>query len=159
MQDERRKHRRFRAIDEAYTVINPDPVKLVPILDIGMGGLGIYLNDGARWLNEAFRLEIMVADCSFFLENLPFQIVSDFKAFPSHSASIITGRRYGLKFGHLRPAQKSDLKYFLRTYTDRGTISQVAQAVSKFFHPIWARKHSENTCNTRMWQSLQRPTH
>ena len=158
MQDERRKHRRYRAKDKVFTVINPDPVKLVPILDIGMGGLGIYVDDGAHWLDEATKLEIMVADCSFFLENLPFQIVSNFKAFPSHSANIINGQRYGLKFGHLRPAQKSELKYFMRTYTDRGAISQFAQAVSKFLHPIWAGKQSENSCNTRMWQNLHRPT-
>ena len=43
MHIERRKHRRFQVKDNAFTVINSDPVKVVPIIDIGMGGLGIYL--------------------------------------------------------------------------------------------------------------------
>ncbi len=65
MQNERRKHRRYRVKDNVFTVINPKPVKVVPIIDIGMGGLGIYLDDGARWLDTSSHLEIMVADCSF----------------------------------------------------------------------------------------------
>lgn len=158
MQVERRNHPRFRIKDNAFTVINPDPVKLVPILDIGMGGLGIYVNDGGRQLSEASRLEIMVADCSFYLENLPFQIISNAKAFPTHSANIINGGRYGLKFVNLRTAQKSDLKFFIRTYTERGKISQFTQAISKLLHPVWARKNSEQSCSMRMWQNLHRPT-
>ena len=158
MQVERRNHQRFRIKDNAFTVINTDPVKIVPIMDVGMGGLGVYVNDGAQWLDEASRLEIMVADCSFYMENLPFQIVSNFKAFPRRSANIINGQRYGLRFGNLRTAQKSELKFFMRTYTERGAITQFTQAIGKFLHPVWARKNSDRTCSTRMWQNLHRPT-
>ena len=89
MQVERRKHRRFQVNDKAFTVLNPDPVKLVPIMDIGMGGLGIYMNDDGGWPSNSSRLEIMVADCSFYLENLSFNIVSTVKPFPVHSASLL----------------------------------------------------------------------
>ena len=158
MNIERREHRRFRVKNNAFTVINPDPVKLVPILDIGMGGLGFYLDNGAQWLKESSKLEIMVADCSFYLENLPFQIISKFKAFPADASNLIDGRRYGLKFGNLRPSQKSHLKYFIRNYTERSTILHFLQNFSKLLQPIWANKYSSQSCNTKIWQGLQRPS-
>ena len=156
MHGERRKHRRYRVKDNAFTVINPDPVKVVPIIDIGMGGLGIYLDDGARWLDTSSKLEIMVADCSFYLEKLPFQIVANVKAFPNNTSNLMDGRRYGIKFGNLRPAQKAYLKYFMRTYTEKGTISNLLQSINKFLHPIWTKKYSGQSCNTRIWQGLHR---
>ena len=156
MHGERRKHRRFRAKDNAFTVINSDPVKVVPIIDIGMGGLGIYLDDGARWLDTSSTLEIMAADCSFYLEKLPFQIAANDKAFPNNTSNLMDGRRYGIKFGNLRPAQKAHLKYFMRNYTEKGTISNLLQSINKFLHPIWTKKYSVQSCNTRIWQGLHR---
>ncbi len=82
MQDERRRHPRYKVKDNAFAIINPEPVRLVPILDIAMGGVGVYVNNEDQWLNKVSKLEIMVADCSFFLANLPFESISDFKAFP-----------------------------------------------------------------------------
>ena len=153
---ERRKHRRFQVKDSAFTVINSDPVKVVPIIDIGMGGLGIYLDDGARWLDASSKLEIMVADCSFYLEKLPFQIVANVRAFPDNTSNLMDGRRYGIKFGNLRPAQKAQLKYFMRNYTEGGLILQFQQKINELLHPIWASKYSSDSCKTGIWQSLHR---
>jgi hypothetical protein len=156
MTNERRKHRRYRVKDNVFTVINPDPVKVVPILDIGMGGLGIYLDDGARWLDTSAKLEIMVADCSFYLEKLPFQIVANVRAFPNNASNLMDGHRYSIKFGNLRPGQKSHLKYFIRHYTEKGLISQALHGISKLLHPSRAHELSTRSCNTRSWQSLPR---
>jgi len=156
MRNERRKHRRYRVKDNAFTVINPDPVKVVPIIDIGMGGLSIYLDDGARWLDAVSKLEIMVADCSFYLEKLPFHIVANARAFPNHNSNLMDGRRYGIRFGNLRPVQESHLKYFIRRYTEKGSFSQVLSSFSRFFNPIRAPKPAVRSCNTRVWQNLHR---
>jgi hypothetical protein len=137
-------------------VINSDPVKVVPIIDIGMGGLGIYLDDGARWMDTSSKLEIMVADCSFYLEKLPFQIVANVRAFPDNTANLMDGRRYGIKFGNLRPAQKAQLKYFIRNYTEGGLILQFQQKINQLLHPIWASKYASDSCKTGIWQSLHR---
>jgi c-di-GMP-binding flagellar brake protein YcgR len=153
---ERRKNRRFQVKDNAFTVINSDPVKVVPIIDIGMGGLGIYLDDGARWMDTSSKLEIMVADCSFYLEKLPFQIVANVRAFPDNTANLMDGRRYGIKFGNLRPAQKAQLKYFIRNYTEGGLILQFQQKINQWLHPIWASKYASDSCKTGIWQSLHR---
>jgi len=154
MQAERRKHRRFKVKDNAFAVINPDPVKLVPILDIAMGGIGIYVDDGAKWMKDSQKLELMVADCSFYLDNLPFEIISNFKAFPWDASNILDGRRYGLKFGILRPAQKSRLKHFMRNYTRGGSKLQFMRKFSKMMHPSWTNRYSEQSCNLGIWQGL-----
>ena len=76
MQVERRLYPRYQVKGNAYAIINPDPVRLVPILDVALGGAGVYVNNEDQWLSQSSKLEIMVADCSFYLENVPFEAVS-----------------------------------------------------------------------------------
>ena len=154
MQAEKRKHRRFRVKENAFAVINQDPVRLVPILDIAMGGLGIYVNDGAKWMNDSQKLEIMVADCSFYLDSIPFEIISNFRAFPGDASNMLDGRRYSLKFGNLRPVQKARLKYFIRNYTRGGSKFQFLRKFSKLLYPTRTNKYAEQSCNLGIWQGL-----
>ena len=158
MQIERRKNARYQVNDDAFAVINPEPVKLVPILDIAMDGIGVYVNNEDKWLNNATKIEIMVADCSFYLENIPFESIHDAKVFPADASNLLNGRRCSLKFGKLTTSQKSELKYFIRNYTQRGTFRQVLQKFTKMLQNFKAHKHSPSSCNTGIWQNLQRPT-
>jgi hypothetical protein len=155
---ERRKQPRYRVKDNAFAVINDEPVKLVPILDIAMGGLGVYVNEVAPRMNEASKLEIMLADCSFYMENLPFELISNLKAFPARPANLLDGRRFSLKFGKLMPRQKSQLKYFIRNYTEGRVMLQLLQRLNKLLHPSRAPKYAGQSCNTGIWQGLHRPT-
>jgi len=157
MQVERRRHLRYKVKDNAFAIINSEPVRLVPILDIAIGGLGVSMNGDDLWLNKASKLEIMVADCSFYLENIPFETISNFKAFPANVSNLPGGRHGSLKFGSLTPSQKSELKYFIRNYTQGGTIRQVMQRFSKVLHPFREHKHSGSSGNTGIWQNLHRP--
>ena len=158
MQVERRRHPRYKVNDNAFAVLNPEPVRLVPILDIGLGGIGIYLNDQNQWPDNASKLEIMVADCSFYLENLPFQSVCDFQSFPAKPSNLPDGRRCSLKFGSLTPSQKSELKYFIRKYTQGDKMWQVMQKFYHLLHPFSAQKHSGQRCHPGIWQNVYRPT-
>jgi hypothetical protein len=153
MQAERRKQRRFKVKDNTFAVINPDPVKMVPIVDIAMGGMGIYVDNRAKWMSDSSKLEIMAADCSFYLDNLPFELITNFKAFPWDVSNTLDGRRYSLKFGNLRPAQKSRLKYFMRNYT-RGR-SNLLQKISNLLHPTWTNSYSDQSCSLGIRQGLQ----
>ena len=147
MQTEQRKHRRFKVKENAFAVFNQDPVRLVPILDIAMGGLGIYVNDGAKWMNDSQKLEIMVADCSFYLDSIPFEIISNFKAFTGDASNILDSRRYSLKFGNLRPVQKSRLKYFMRNYARGSSKLKILRRFSDLLHPIWSNHYSGQSCS------------
>ena len=156
MDVERRKNRRFQVKDKCFAVINPDPVKLVPIIDISQGGLGFYLNDHEDWPSDMPELEILVADCSFYLEKLPFSVVSNAKAFPNQSTSLLDGRRYGLKFRPLQPNQKTRLKYFIRNYTEGGYLRQTQQKISRLLNSIRASEPASDSCKPGLWQSLHR---
>jgi c-di-GMP-binding flagellar brake protein YcgR len=158
MPTERREFPRYRAKDDAFVVVNPEPVKVVPIIDISLGGLGFYFNDNEDWLYKTSKLEIMAADCSFYMEKLPFEVAANSRTFPTQSTSLPDGRRYGLKFGHLQPNQKSQLKYFIRNYSEGGYILRFQQKVNKLLHPIWASNHTSDSCKTGIWQSLHRPS-
>ena len=157
MQAERRKNRRFQVKDSGFAVINPDPVKLAPIIDISLGGLAFYLNDHEKWMRPSSKLEIMVADCSFFMEKLPFEIISNTRAFPTKSTSLLDGQRYSLKFGHLQPNQKSQLKYFIRNHAAGGFVLQLQQKATKLLRTLRANKSANDSCKPGIWQSLQRP--
>jgi hypothetical protein len=102
------------------------------------------------------KLEIMVADCSFYLEKLPFRVVSNAKAFPNQSTSLLDGRRYGLEFGHLQPNQKTRLKYFIRNYTESGYIRQVQQKITQMLHSIRAPEPASDSCKAGLWQDFHR---
>ena len=156
MQTERRKYPRYKAKDNAFVVINPDPVKVVPIVDISMGGLSIYLDNNASRPDPQSKLEIMVADCSFYLEKLPFHIVDDAKAFPNGNSNLMDGHRYGIKFGNLGPGQKSQLKYFVRRYTEKGSFTRILHRLGRIFDPIRVPKPSARSCNTGIWHSLHK---
>ncbi len=147
MQKERRQHRRMKVKDNAFAVINPDPVKMVPIIDIAMGGLGVYANNGAKCINDCAKLEIMVADCSFYLNNLPFEIIANPKAFPWDASGVLDGRRYSLKFGNLRPVQKSRLKYFMRNYTRGSSKLKILRKFSNLLRPNWTNNYSGQSCS------------
>ena len=154
MQTERRKYRRYNVKENAFAVITQDPVRLVPILDVAMGGLGIYVNDEAKWINSSTKLEIMVADCSFYLDSVPFEIISNLRAFSAASSNMLDGRRYSLKFGNLRPVQKARLKYFIRRYTHGGSKFQFLHKFSKLLGRTWTNKYTQQSCNLGIWQGL-----
>ena len=158
MQVERRKHPRYQVKDNAFAIVNPEPVRLVPILDIAMGGAGVYVNNEDQWLNKSSKLEIMVDDCSFYLANIAFDAISNCRAFPVEQSNLLNGRRCSIKFGTLTPSQKSKLKYFIRNHTHRGMLWQVYQKFSKRLHAGSGSKHSAPNCNPGLWQNLHGPT-
>jgi hypothetical protein len=51
MEIERRRHPRFRVRDNAFAAFQPEPVKLVPIIDIGLGGLVSVSMESIQALN------------------------------------------------------------------------------------------------------------
>ncbi|MGD9115467.1 MAG: hypothetical protein PVI77_24125, partial [Desulfobacterales bacterium] len=109
MQVERRESQRYPVKDNAYAVLNPDPLKVVPILDVGAGGLGIYIDDNGKLLDTSSKLEILVSDCSFHLENLPFKVILNRGVLSDDTPNLLAGQRCSLKFGSLMSRQKSQL--------------------------------------------------
>lgn len=159
MVNERRKYPRYRVNDNAFALINSKPVKLFRILDIAMGGLGIYVHDTAQWKNDSARLEIMAADCSFYMENLPYELTSDSRALLERPSNLVDGQRVSLRFGKLMTRQQVQLKYFIRNYTEGRLMLQFLQRLNKMLHPFRTPRYAAQSCNTGMLQGFHRPTY
>jgi len=116
---ERRKHERFQVEDGALAVLRrpwPHPTTLGQIIDISMGGLAFRYIAGEERSHEPSELEILWGDCSFRLDKIPFETISDFKTANEAPFSSIEMRRNGVQFGELRPEQMSQLEYFIQNH-------------------------------------------
>ena len=148
MEIERRQYPRFSVRDNAFAVFQPEPVKLVPIVDIGLGGLGIGvngINTGDGWLNKSSSLEILIDDCSFYIDNLGYQLFPKFRSV-SRNAGCPFQNIYGLKFIDLMPNQQSRLKFFIRNHTIGGMTPNFVRKFNQHFHQFLDKKDYGATC-------------
>jgi hypothetical protein len=129
MTTEHRHHRRFRVREDAFAVLQTEPVRLVPIYDISLGGLAVGPTDETALIPKASKLEILVADCSFFLDNLPYSLVG---VRPLSQGKGDEQSLWSLKFGNLDNYQLSQLKTFIRTYAVGSVIAPLFLKHHKF---------------------------
>ena len=154
---ERRKNSRFCVRDNAFAVFGPEPVKLAPIVDISLGGLGIGVNgidlevDG---LEIPAKLEIVIDDGCFYMDKLPYQLLTQYRNFSGNAVGSFQNI-YGLKFVDLMPSQQTRLKYFIRNHTRGGMTPKFIRKFNRHFHQITGKKDFVNSCQTA-W--LQRPS-
>ena len=154
---ERRKNPRYCVRDSAFAIFRPEPVKLVPIVDISLGGLGIGVNGikmSADGLNGAARLEILMDDGYFYMDNLPYQLLPQYRSFPRNDVGSFQNI-YGVKFGDLMSSQQNQLKYFIRNHTRGGMTPKFIRKFNQHLHQIIGKKDFGNSCQNA-W--LQRPS-
>lgn len=154
---ERRKNPRYCIRDNAFAVFGPEPVKLAPIVDISLGGLGIGLNGinmGADGLNGAAKLEIVIDDGCFYMDKLPYQLLAQYRNFPRNPSGSFQNI-YGIKFVDLMSSQQSRLKYFIRNHTRGGMTPKFIRKFNQHFHQIIGKNDFASSCQTA-W--LQRPS-
>ncbi len=96
---ERRKHKRYKAVEGAYAAISPNSQKLGQIIDVSMGGLSFkYIdtssNDAER---ERSRDEsIFLSSMGYYVGDLPFKTVSDYEVTNAPSFSSMKVRKMSL---------------------------------------------------------------
>lgn len=113
---DQRRHRRFRARDGAFVLLGPDSTKLGRIIDVCRGGLAFSHLAKARPSGDLFELDLFLIDTDFYLSEIPFSTVWDFKTHENPFSSI-TLRRCGVRFGELNPTQRTELDYFIQNHT------------------------------------------
>ena len=136
---ERRCHKRFRLIKQAYALIrsisegpleiggksmgciacavfNAKPAKLGIIDNISMGGLTFQHVDSRIRLNNAFVLDILLTDCRFYLADIPFQIITDLEIPDDIPSDSIEMRQVRLQFQKLTADQEAKLKDFITNH-------------------------------------------
>jgi len=102
----------------AFAIIKSDPSKLGSIKDMSMNRLAFcYLNNAKRANDESFSLDLLLADCGFYLKDLAFETVSDFKLNDDFPFSSIKTRQLCMQFKDMTCSQVSKLKYFIHYHT------------------------------------------
>jgi len=117
-QVEQRKHKRFSVSNGAFVALRPDYLKVGQVKNIGMDGLAFtyLINDGTE-PDQSFEFDIFLTDQTFWLERMPFTIISDFHIDGILFSSVRT-RQMGVQFGGLTPDQKAHLEYFIQNHTN-----------------------------------------
>jgi hypothetical protein len=129
---EHSRHKRFRLDKESYALIRPisegplkiegksmgsiacavfnaKPVRLGIIDNLSMGGLMFQHVDNRIKLNHAIVLDILLAECGFYLADIPFYIITDSIISDNVSANPIVMRQVRMQFQRLNAKQEAKL--------------------------------------------------
>lgn len=154
---ERRKNPRFHVQSNAFAIFKSEPAKLVPIVDISLGGLGIGVNGtnmNADGVSDATRLEILTDDCHFYMDQLHYRLIMPYRNFPQSAAGSFQ-HIYGVQFTDLMSSQRNQLKFFIRNHTRDGMTPKFIHKYKKHLHQIIGKKDFGAACRN-LW--LQRPS-
>lgn len=119
---ERRKNKRYNAVEGAYAAISPNSHKLGQITDISMGGLAftyIDTNNGstnyeAGKPQDQIEESIFLSSMGFYVGDLPFKTISDNEVTNTPSFSSMKVRERHVQFTDLSFKQLFDLDYYLK---------------------------------------------
>lgn len=114
---ERRKNKRYKAVEGAYAAISPNSHKLGQIIDISMGGLSFkYIDTSNDEMDNGVAPEesIFLSSMGYYVGDLPFKTVSDYEVTNAPSFSSMKVRKRHVQFTDLSFKQLFDLDYYLR---------------------------------------------
>ena len=100
----------------ACAVFNTKPAKLGKIDNISMGGLMFHHADNMEQLSQALVLDILLADCGFYLANIPFKTITDVVIPDEVFSDAIEIRQVRIQFQKLNTIQLSQLKNFIMNH-------------------------------------------
>jgi len=100
----------------ACAVFNAKPVKLGKIDNISMGGLMFHHADSKERFSQTLVLDILLADCGFYLANMSFKTITDVVIPDEVFSDAIEIRQVRLQFKRLNACQQAQLKKFIVNY-------------------------------------------
>ena len=154
---DRRKYPRFTVRSNAFALFNFEPTKLIPIVNISLGGLGVGvngINTDANGFSDISRLEIITDDCHFFMDKLPYQLLLPRRSF-SQNAGPSFQHIYGVQFIDLMSNQRNRLRYFIRNHTRGGMTPKFMHKFNQQLLQLIGKKNFGDACRS-LW--LQRPS-
>ncbi|MBU1194940.1 MAG: PilZ domain-containing protein [Proteobacteria bacterium] len=115
---ERRKNKRYKAVEGAYAAVSPNSHRLGQIIDISMGGLAFkYIDTSNEEVNNDASAQdesIFLSSMGYYVGDLPFTTVSDYEVTNAPSFSSMKVRKRHVQFKDLSFKQLFDLDYYLR---------------------------------------------
>lgn len=114
---ERRKNKRYKAVEGAYAAVSPNSHRLGQIIDISMGGLAFkYIDTSNEDVNSETAKDesIFLSSMGYYVGDLPFITISDYEVTNAPSFSSMKVRKRHVQFKDLSFKQLFDLDYYLR---------------------------------------------
>lgn len=114
---ERRKSKRYNAIEGAYAAVGPNSNKLGQIIDISKGGLCFKYIDTSNENKEAGTQQedsISLSSMRYYVGNLPFKTVADYEILNLPTFSSMKIIKMHVQFTGLSFNQLFDLDNYLR---------------------------------------------
>lgn len=107
--------------DIAFAVMRSNPAKMGQIVNISMGGLVFQYALDAQGSVKPSCLDILLADCRYYLDSLKFELVTDVSSSGEFEFDSVRTGLISVKFKDLTARQKKQLSHFLKHHT--GTAS------------------------------------
>jgi hypothetical protein len=101
----------------ACDVFKSKPIKLGRINSISMGGLVFRYIGSQAQSDEPQVLDILSADCGFYLGNVSFKTMSDIEIAEDVPTNSVKMRQLRVQFKKLTPNQKIQLDNFIRNHS------------------------------------------
>jgi hypothetical protein len=114
---ERRKNKRYKAVEGAYAAVSPNSHKLGQIIDLSMGGLAFkYIDTSSDEFNNEQNIEetIFLSSMGYYVGDLPFKTIADYEVTNAPSFSSMKIRKRHVQFTDLSFKQLFDLDYYLK---------------------------------------------
>jgi hypothetical protein len=100
----------------ACDVFRSKPIKLGRINDISMDGLLFRYVDSKIQSIESPVLDILLADCGFYLESVSFNTISDTEIAEDYPIDSVKMKQLRMQFRKLTPNQKYKLEYLIQNH-------------------------------------------
>ena len=126
---ERRKNKRYKAVEGAYAAISPNSHKLGQIIDLSVGGLAFkYIDTSNEETEEKQTSEetIFLSSMGYYVGDLPFKTIADYEITNAPSFSSMKVRKRHVQFTDLNFKQLFDLDYYLKN-----NVSEPVENISK----------------------------
>jgi hypothetical protein len=141
----------------AFAILKSKPDKLIPIVNISLGGMGIGVNgkkmntDGIR---DVSRLEILTDDCRFYIDQLPYRMLLPYRNLTPDGVGPFE-YIYGVQFIDMMSSQQNRLKHFIRNHTRGGKTPNFFHKFNQHLHQLIGKKNLADACRNI---GLQRPS-
>ena len=103
--------------DIAFAVMRSKPAKIGQIVNISMGGLVFQYAQEAQGSAKPSCLDILLADCRYYLDNLNFEMVADVPSPGEFEFDSVKTGLISVKFKNLTAVQKKQLTHFIKNHT------------------------------------------
>jgi hypothetical protein len=101
----------------AFAVMRSNPAKIGQIINISMGGLVFHYAQDAQGTGKASCLDILLADCRYYLDSLNFEMIADVSSPGEFEFDSIKTRLVSVRFKDLTVLQKKQIDHFLKHHT------------------------------------------